>query len=101
MNRFALLCAVALVCQKAVAQPISVIVDGKQVQFQGAQPIEDAGRVLVSLRGVLGTDRRGSGWAPSEKVVRIRYGGAYVQLPVNRTVASVNGKKIESMPRHR
>jgi Copper amine oxidase N-terminal domain len=74
--------------QLAVAQDITVIVNGQQVQFD-QPPVERSGRVFVPLRGVF--EQLGASVVYDNGVINATGNGTTIQLHVGSTSALVNG----------
>ena len=71
-----------------------VVVNNQPVQFNGQQPIEQGGRVLVPLRGVL--EKMGAYVdfdAHANTVIAFR-GSTRITLPIGATQATVNDKPV-------
>src|SRR5512143_2017915 len=78
----------------AGAQPIRVTVNGDPVYFQGTQPTEISGRVLVPLRGVLEQMGAYVEWMPDTQTVIATKGDTRISLPIGSRFATVNGQQV-------
>ncbi len=72
-------------------QPVRVVIDGDLVQFNGEQPSEADGRVLVPLRGVFEKLGARVNWDPSNQTITARKNGVRVRLTIGELDASING----------
>lgn len=88
------LAALLAVTAPAVAQAVSVTLDGQPVAFAGTQPMVVGGRVLVPLRGVLEQMGAFVGWDPATRTVIAQRSGINVELPVGSRTATVNGRQV-------
>ena len=89
----AALTAVCLAASPVHAQNINVTVDGAVVPFNGQQPIERNGSILVPLRGVF--EKLGAIVfydAPTRSILATK-GQTNVQLKIGDAAATVNGEK--------
>lgn len=77
-----------------LARPITVAVDGRNIEFSGTQPVKMGNTVMVPLRGVF--ERMGASvdWQESNQTVLAHRGNTRVELRVNDTTAYVNGKAM-------
>ena len=88
------LAALALVAVTALAQTdqqrIRIVIDGDRVRFEGQQPTESNGRVLVPLRGVF--ERLGAtvDWNPTNQTITAHKNDIRVRLAIGQFDASVN-----------
>jgi hypothetical protein len=76
-----------------MAQAIGVQVNGTAVQFQGTQPIEQNGAVLVPLRGVFEAMGASVNYDPYSHTIYAHQGNRNVTLPLGATVATVDGQQ--------
>jgi len=83
--------AVALLALPAIAlaNPVTVVVNGSQMQFD-QPPIEQAGRVFVPLRGVF--ERLGATVVYSNGQINATGNGRSISLHIGSTQATVNGQ---------
>ncbi|HUZ48321.1 MAG TPA: copper amine oxidase N-terminal domain-containing protein [Candidatus Dormibacteraeota bacterium] len=83
--------AAALLAQPAIAlaNPVTVVVNGSQMQFD-QPPIEQAGRVFVPLRGVF--ERLGATVVYSNGLINATGNGRSISLHIGSTQATVNGQ---------
>jgi hypothetical protein len=87
--------ALLLMAGPAGADPIRVNVNGEQVRFPYAQPIEINGRVMIPLRGVLerlGVDR--IDWRPMSQEVIVAGPDENMRLQIGDQAAIVNGQRV-------
>src|ERR1700736_4982288 len=75
------------------AAPVTIIVNGQQVQFD-QPPIERGGRVFVPLRGVF--ERLGATVVYDNGVINATGNGRNVQLKIGSTLATINGETYTS-----
>jgi len=75
-------------------QQISVVVNGRPVQFETIGPIEDRGRVLVPLRGVFEQMGAQVDWDSYNQRVTAAKGGTTIKLNIGSSYAMVNGNNI-------
>jgi hypothetical protein len=90
----ALALAVALAAP-AGAQSVSVVVNGRDVDFVDQQPVQREGRVYIPLRGVL--ERMGAEtiqWRPARQEVFVASGPREVRLWIGRDEARVNDDTV-------
>jgi hypothetical protein len=87
----ALLCVGATVAR---ADTINVRVNGEPVAFEGTQPREVNGRVLVPLRGVLEKLGASIDWRQDSQTVIATRGNTEIDLPIGSRVATVNGREV-------
>jgi len=80
-------------CKVNADTPISVVVNGAPVSFNGPPPIEQDGTVLVPLRGVFEALGAGVVYDPSTRTISARKGRSFVVLPIGSTSATVNGQQ--------
>jgi hypothetical protein len=78
----------------AMSQQITVVVNGNNVNFQGQQPIMNADRVLVPLRGVLEKIGANVSWDPSTQTVRAYRTHSDIKLVIGQDSAMVDGKSV-------
>jgi len=80
--------------QQAWADRIRVELNGEPVTFQGAQPREVDGRVLVPLRGVL--ERMGANvdWSSATQTVTATKGNMDLELPIGSRTAKISGRTV-------
>ena len=88
------LCLCVFLSVSAVAQGISVIVDGRQVQFQGQGPVSVQGRVLVPLRGVLEAMGAYVEYRQPSRSIHARRGSTEIDLVLGDRNAVVNGRSV-------
>lgn len=72
--------------------PIQVLVDGRAINFQGAQPTQTNGRVLVPLRGVFEALGATVDYDAQTNTALASRGSTQVQLRIGSTQAFVNGQ---------
>ena len=72
--------------------PIQVLVDGRAINFSGAQPTQTNGRVLVPLRGVFEALGATVDYDAQTNTALAARGSTQVQLRINSTQAFVNGQ---------
>ena len=72
--------------------PIQVLVDGRAINFQGAQPTQTNGRVLVPLRGVFEALGATVDYDAQTNTALAARGSTQVQLRIGSTQAFVNGQ---------
>jgi hypothetical protein len=80
---------------RALAQNITVVVNGQPVTFNGQPPIMQDDRVFVPLRGVFEDLGAHVDWNPSTQTVTAFRGHTKVQLTIGQTTASVDGKPVQ------
>ncbi|MHB8147452.1 MAG: copper amine oxidase N-terminal domain-containing protein [Vulcanimicrobiaceae bacterium] len=73
----------------ALANPVTVVVNGSQMQFD-QPPVEQAGRVFVPLRGVF--ERLGATVVYSNGLINATGNGRSISLRIGSTQATVNGQ---------
>jgi len=76
----------------AFAQNIHVTVNGEVVPFNGQQPVEEAGSVLVPLRGVFEKLGATVGYDNNTRTVVAVKGATSISLPLGSATATVNGE---------
>ena len=76
----------------AMAQGISVQVNGNPVHFNNAEPQYINGRVLVPLRGVFENMGAYVQWHPNNRTVTAQRGATDVTLRIGEKWASVDGR---------
>src|SRR5438045_1308168 len=86
--------AACLCAGVAGADDINVRVNGDPVRFEGAQPRQMDGRVLVPLRGVLEKMGANVDWLPSSQTVVATKGSMELNLPIGSRTATVNGREV-------
>jgi len=97
---FAILCrssfaaVLVIACSASGAQRITVALNGNPVVFDGTQPQEVNGRVMVPLRGVLEQMDAQVRWIPATRTVTATRADTVIRLPINQTVAEVNGRAV-------
>ncbi|HLK55128.1 MAG TPA: stalk domain-containing protein [Chthonomonadaceae bacterium] len=79
---------------QALAQDISVTVNGDPVVFNGMGPQQVQGRVLVPVRGVLEKLGASVTWVPETQTVVASNGKVDIQLRLNDRHATVNSKDV-------
>jgi hypothetical protein len=84
----------AFAASSAVAQGISVTVDGRPVAFQGQGPISVQGRVLVPLRGVLEAMGAYVEYRSASRSIYAQRGSTQLQLTLGDRNAVVNGSNV-------
>src|SRR5688572_20664110 len=96
MTSLRLVCFFALLCAAvaAVAQGISVTVDGRPVVFQGQGPVSVSGRVLVPLRGVLEAMGAYVEYRAASRSIYARRGDTQLELTLGDRNAVVNGNNV-------
>jgi len=72
--------------------PIAVTVDGSQVTFDRAQPIELHGSVLVPLRGVFESLGASVQYDPTAQIVTAVKGDRTVVVPIGSATATIDGQ---------
>lgn len=77
-----------------LGQTINVVVNGQQVIFPGARPIQANGRVLVPLRGVMEQMGAYVDWQAATRTVTATKSGADVVLRLGDRQATVNGRTV-------
>jgi len=79
---------------QARADRIRVELNGDPISFQGAQPREVDGRVLVPLRGVL--ERMGAtvDWSANTQTVTATKGNMDLELPIGSRTAKISGRTV-------
>ncbi len=82
---------------RAQASPITVVVNGQQVQFD-QPPIERAGRVFVPLRGVF--EKLGASVVYDNGLINATGNNTTIQVRIGSTTAQVNGnpEKLDVAP---
>lgn len=88
----AVLAGMAALSAPACAAPIAVTVDGTPVGFQGTQPAEVQGSVLVPLRGVFEALHAQVSYNSATRIISAQKGTTLVVLPLGSTRATVNGQ---------
>lgn len=78
----------------ALAQGISVILNGNPIVFHGTGPQQVNGRVLVPLRGVLEQMGAFVDWQPAGQLVTAQQGSTNIQLRIGDRVAHVNDRYV-------
>ncbi len=86
--------AACLYAGAANADRINVRVNGDPVRFEGAQPRQMNGRVLVPLRGVLEKMGANVDWIASNQTVVATMGDTELNLPIGSRTATVNGRDV-------
>jgi len=86
--------AACLCVGAAHADDINVRVNGDPVRFEGAQPRQMDGRVLVPLRGVLEKMGANVDWLASSQTVVATKGSMELNLPIRSRTATVNGREV-------
>src|SRR5687768_2726766 len=89
-----LLAATVVACSAAGAQRITVALNGNPVIFNGTQPQEVNGRVMVLLRGVLEQMGAQVRWVPATRMVTATRADTVIRLPLNQNTAEVNGRAV-------
>ncbi len=92
--RSSLAAALIVAGSTAGAQRITVALNGNPVVFIGTQPQEVNGRVMVPLRGVLEQMGAQVRWNPTTRTVTATRTATTIRLPLNQTVAEVNGRTV-------
>jgi uncharacterized Zn-binding protein involved in type VI secretion len=87
----ALLCAGAAGAQ---ADYINVRVNGEPIAFEGTQPREVNGRVMVPLRGVMEKLGASIDWMPDNQTVVATRGNTEIDLPIGSHTATINGRDV-------
>src|SRR5579871_1884244 len=87
----ALLCAGAAGAQ---GDNINVRLNGEPVYFEGTQPHEVNGRVLVPLRGVLEKMGATVDWMQDSQTVVASRGNTEIDLPIGSRTARINGHDV-------
>jgi Copper amine oxidase N-terminal domain len=75
-------------------QPITVTVNGRPIQFNNGQPIQEQGRVLVPLRGVFEALGAYVHWTAATQTIDANRGNTTVELQIGNHDAHVNGKDV-------
>jgi copper amine oxidase-like protein/Big-like domain-containing protein len=73
---------------------ITVVLNGRPVAFENAQPKEMNGRVLIPVRGVLEQLGAQVGWDEQSQKVMATKGNLDVQLQIGQRTALVNGESM-------
>src|SRR5258707_13236581 len=97
MNRLtlpAIAAFTAMFCCIARADDIIVKVNGDPVNFEGTQPRQYSGRILVPLRGVLEKMGATVDWLASEQTVVAARNNMEINLPIGSHFATVNGRRV-------
>src|SRR5688500_3007187 len=96
MMRIRHMCVFALLCAavSAMAQGITVTVDGSPVAFQGQGPVSVSGRVLVPLRGVLEAMGAYVEYRAPSRSIYARRGNTEIHLTLGDRNAVVNGSNV-------
>ncbi len=96
MNKFLLplVAAICLAAGAAGAQEIQVRVNGDPVRFEGVGPMEQQGRVLVPLRGVLEQMGAYVDWDQSSQTVLASRNNMNIRLPIGSHTAMVSGQRV-------
>src|SRR5688572_1795277 len=89
-----LLAATVVACSAAGAQRITVALNGNPVIFNGTQPQEVNGRVMVPLRGVLEQMGAHVKWDSTTRTVTAIKADTLIRLSLDQNRAEVNGKTI-------
>ena len=76
------------------SQSLTLFANGKRINLQGS-PVIKEGRTLIPLRDVAETLGAKVNWNPDKKMVVINKGDIEINLNINNSEASVNGKKIK------
>jgi hypothetical protein len=99
MAAYALVGLMAVACfttrvlaDTAQQNPITVTVDGQQVNFNGPQPMETAGSVLVPLRGVFQALGAHVDYDMSTNTVTADRGSRTVSVPIGSSTATIDGQ---------
>lgn len=79
----------------ALAQPLSVNINDKPIIFQGTQPQEVQGRVLVPIRGVFEKMSARVDWLPAERKVIVEDTNRHIELIEGATAATVDGASVD------
>lgn len=95
MKRLALTGITALVLgMPAWADIVNVRVNGELVQFEGTQPREVNGRIMIPLRGVLEKMGARVDWIATDDTVIATRNGTEISLPIGSSTATVNGRSV-------
>jgi len=86
--------AACLYAGAANADRINVRVNGDPINFEGAQPRQMGGRVMVPLRGVLEKMGANVDWLASSQTVVATKGDMELNLPIGSRTATVNGRDV-------
>ncbi len=78
-----------------VVAMILVLLNGQTVWFQGTQPVNDRGVVLVPVRGVFQAMGARVDYNAVTREVTAQKGGTKIEMAVGRMHAWVNGKQVE------
>ncbi|MBI5832082.1 MAG: copper amine oxidase N-terminal domain-containing protein [Armatimonadetes bacterium] len=78
----------------AMAQPISVTLDGRPLGFDGAGPQMVRGRVLVPMRGIFEALGAGVTWDGANQIVSATRAETNVLLRIGSRTAQVNGRAV-------
>lgn len=89
----AILC-VATVAAMASADPPQVTVNHQPVDFSGQPPIEQDGRVLVPLRGVLEKLGAYVEYDTAKRTVTAMQGDKHIVLPLDSNQATIDGRPV-------
>jgi hypothetical protein len=103
--RFVLLCGLALMAGvssaqkpvkvvKVAAKPISVVVGDTPITFDGAQPQEIMGRIMVPLRGVFEKIGAYVEYNAATHLITAHYQNQSVEIKMGDKIANVNGAEI-------
>jgi hypothetical protein len=98
MKRFTMIGMTALavmLCAVAQAYPIRVRVNGDLVYFQGTQPQQINGRVLVPFRGILEQMGANVDWMPENQTVIATRGDKEILLTIGSRTAAINGRDVQ------
>lgn len=85
---------VGLSASSASADRIRVELNGETVRFDGTQPREVDGRVMVPLRGVLEKMGASVDWIASTQTVMASKGDMEMELPIGSRTAKVNDRTV-------
>jgi hypothetical protein len=83
-----------LIVGPSFAQKIAVAVNGQTVRFDGTQPQEVNGRVMVPLRGVLEQLGAKVLWDPELRTATAMRENRVIRLKVDSATAEVDGRPI-------
>jgi hypothetical protein len=96
MNKYLLplTAAICLAAGASGAQEIQVRVNGDPIRFEGPGPVEQDGRVLVPLRGVLEEMGAYVDWNQASQTVMASRNNMNIRLPIGSHTAMVNGDRV-------
>lgn len=80
---------------KEIIVALLVFLNGQAISFQGAQPINDRGVVLVPARGVFQAMGASVDYNPVTRDVVARIGETKIEMAIGRMHAWVNGREVE------